>query len=172
MSKRRVCGLIAGRRRSGSSTDLSITVSGDFAFAHCYLPHDRNQERPRGLRELLREDSGKQAIRARAHLGAVLHGWHSAPGIFRRERDREVLSRIDKEGRVVTKESRSTAKDEPFPRGVSKPAQRALASAGYARLNQLTTARESDLAALHGMGPKALNLLKEALKREGKTFRT
>jgi len=92
--------------------------------------------------------------------------------IFSRERDREVLSRIDKEGRVVTKESRSTAKDEPFPRGVPKPAQRALASAGYTRLDQLTTARESDLAALHGMGPKALNLLKEALKREGKTFRT
>jgi hypothetical protein len=91
--------------------------------------------------------------------------------IFSREQDREVLSRIDREGRVVTKESKSTAKDQPFPRGVSKPAQRALASAGYTRLDQLTRARESDLAALHGMGPKALNLLKEALKQEGKAFR-
>lgn len=72
----------------------------------------------------------------------------------------------------MTKESRSTAEDEPFPRGVSKPAQRALTSAGYTRLDQLTTARESDLAALHGMGPIALNLLKEVLKREGKSFRT
>lgn len=71
----------------------------------------------------------------------------------------------------MTKEKKTTAKEEPFPHGVSKPAQRALASAGYTRLDQLTKARESDLAVLHGMGPKALNILKEALKQEGKGFR-
>ena len=71
----------------------------------------------------------------------------------------------------MAKENRLNAKEEPFPRSVSKPAQRALAAAGYTRLDQLTKARESDLAALHGMGPKALNFLKEALKQEGKSFR-
>ena len=71
----------------------------------------------------------------------------------------------------MTKEKKTAAKEEPFPRGVSKPAQRALASAGYTRLDELTKARESDLAVLHGMGPKALNILKEALKQEGKGFR-
>lgn len=48
MSKRRVCGLIAGTRRSGSSTDLSITVSGDFAFAHCYLHMTGTKKGPEG----------------------------------------------------------------------------------------------------------------------------
>jgi hypothetical protein len=72
---------------------------------------------------------------------------------------------------TMAKENRLNAKEEPFPRGVSKPAQRALAAAGYTRLDQLTTARVSDLAALHGMGPKALTILKEALKQKRKAFR-
>jgi len=75
-------------------------------------------------------------------------------------------------GVAMIKEKNSIAKDEPFPRGVSKPAQRALASAGYTRLDQLTAARESDLAALHGMGPKALKILKETLQQQGKAFRS
>ena len=58
-----------------------------------------------------------------------------------------------------------------WPRGVAKPAQRALASAGYTNLDQLTKAREADLATLHGMGPKALDILREALKQRGKSFR-
>jgi hypothetical protein len=60
---------------------------------------------------------------------------------------------------------------EPWPRGVAKPAQRALASAGYTIIDQLANAREEDLAALHGMGPKALRILLETLKQRGKAFR-
>ena len=63
--------------------------------------------------------------------------------------------------------------DEPesgLPSRLSKPAQRALASAGYTRLDQLTTIRESDLAKLHGMGPKALQQLREALAERGASF--
>ena len=52
----------------------------------------------------------------------------------------------------------------------SKPAQRALVAAGYIRLVQLTQARESDLARLHGMGPKALAQLREALAARGESF--
>ena len=63
--------------------------------------------------------------------------------------------------------------NEPaFPKGVSNPALRALAAAGYIHLDQLTQAREKDLAALHGMGPKALEVLRAALKEKGKTFRS
>lgn len=65
----------------------------------------------------------------------------------------------------------ATAAIEAWPPGAAKPAQRALASAGYTNLAQLASARESDLAALHGMGPKALDLLREALKQRGKSFR-
>ena len=61
--------------------------------------------------------------------------------------------------------------DSPFPKGVSRPAQRALASAGVTSIDDLTRFSEAELAALHGMGPKALGLLKEALAMKGKSFR-
>lgn len=60
---------------------------------------------------------------------------------------------------------------ERWPQGVAKPAQRALASAGYSNLDQLANAREADLSALHGMGPKALKILRETLKQRGKAFK-
>ncbi len=70
---------------------------------------------------------------------------------------------------MVKKSDLMTAR--PFPPGVAKPAVRALASAGYTRLDQLVNARERDLAALHGMGEKALGILRAALKEQGKSFR-
>ncbi len=60
---------------------------------------------------------------------------------------------------------------EAWPKGVAQPAQRALAPAGYANVDQLTNAREAELAALHGMGAKALEILRDALKQRGKSFR-
>jgi hypothetical protein len=57
-----------------------------------------------------------------------------------------------------------------FPK-IPQPAMRALANAGFHRLEQLTETSESKLGKLHGMGPKALGLLKQALAEEGKTFR-
>ncbi|HEY1903023.1 MAG TPA: hypothetical protein VGG56_11350 [Terracidiphilus sp.] len=64
----------------------------------------------------------------------------------------------------------ASATGEPFPKGVSQPALRALAGAGYTRLDQLQRVREKDLATLHGMGPKALRILGEALKAREKSF--
>jgi hypothetical protein len=57
-----------------------------------------------------------------------------------------------------------------LPAGLSQPAQRALAGAGYRRLEQLTDVRESELRQLHGIGPKALDLLRRALAACGLTF--
>lgn len=51
-----------------------------------------------------------------------------------------------------------------------KPAERALAGAGYTSLDQLTSVTEAELAKLHGMGPKALRILREALAERGKGF--
>jgi predicted flap endonuclease-1-like 5' DNA nuclease len=48
----------------------------------------------------------------------------------------------------------------PLPAGIGAPAQRALAAAGYTSLEDLTAVREADLAALHGIGPKALGVLR------------
>ena len=58
-----------------------------------------------------------------------------------------------------------------FPPGVSGPALRALSSAGIRSLADLARWTESDLAALHGMGPKALGALRAALEASGRSFR-
>jgi len=56
-----------------------------------------------------------------------------------------------------------------FPK-LSAPADRALASAGYMRLEQLTEVTEAELGRLHGMGPNALGRLREALKAKDLSF--
>jgi len=58
----------------------------------------------------------------------------------------------------------------PFPR-LSAPAARALEAAGYTHLEQLTRVTEAELAQLHGMGPKALGILREALRAQGRSFK-
>ena len=57
-----------------------------------------------------------------------------------------------------------------LPAKLGKPALRALAAAGYTRLEQLAAVRAADLLKLHGMGPKALGLLREALAARGLAF--
>lgn len=57
-----------------------------------------------------------------------------------------------------------------FPK-IGAPAVRALESAGYTTLKQLTRVTEAEIAQLHGMGPKALGILREALKAEGLSFK-
>ncbi|GAA3292986.1 DNA-binding protein [Dactylosporangium vinaceum] len=51
------------------------------------------------------------------------------------------------------------------------PATRALHGAGYTSLRQLAGVARTDLATLHGMGPKALGILTEALRRHGLSLR-
>jgi len=60
--------------------------------------------------------------------------------------------------------------ESDFPAGLSQPALRALAGAGYMRLDQLATVREADVLRLHGMGPKAIDLLRRALAAKGLSF--
>jgi DNA-directed RNA polymerase alpha subunit len=57
-----------------------------------------------------------------------------------------------------------------WPKGVAKPAQRALAAAGFQNLAQLTQISEAQLLKLHGMGPKALRCLRQALAEQGLAF--
>ena len=58
-----------------------------------------------------------------------------------------------------------------WPKGVSNPAIRALNSVGITTLEQLTTIDEKTLKALHGMGPKSIGVLKEALHEKGLQFK-
>lgn len=57
-----------------------------------------------------------------------------------------------------------------LPAGLAQPARRALAGAGYTRLEQLTQVTEAEVAQLHGIGPKALSLLRGALAAQGLSF--
>jgi uncharacterized protein YdhG (YjbR/CyaY superfamily) len=54
---------------------------------------------------------------------------------------------------------------------LAAPAQRALASAGITDLKQLSKFAEAEVAQLHGMGPNALDKLREALKANGLSFK-
>lgn len=60
---------------------------------------------------------------------------------------------------------------EAFPKGMSGPSLRALANARIRSMADVARWREADLAQLHGMGPKAVGLLKAALAAEGTGFR-
>lgn len=50
---------------------------------------------------------------------------------------------------------------------IGAPATRALASVGITSLRDLAGRSRAELAALHGMGPKALGILDEALAVHG-----
>jgi hypothetical protein len=60
--------------------------------------------------------------------------------------------------------------DSDFPK-LSAPARRALAGAGYERLEQLNGVAEADLSRLHGLGPSAIEALRTALTERGWSFR-
>lgn len=61
--------------------------------------------------------------------------------------------------------------DSDLPAGLSRPAARALTQAGFVRLEQLTAVTEAELGKLHGMGPKAITLLRAALESRGLAFK-
>jgi uncharacterized protein YdhG (YjbR/CyaY superfamily) len=54
-----------------------------------------------------------------------------------------------------------------LPTNIGAPATRALASAGIASLDDLVRRNESDVAGLHGMGPKALGILHRHVAEAG-----
>lgn len=54
---------------------------------------------------------------------------------------------------------------------IGEPAQRALAAAGIDTFIQLCDRSEKDILALHGIGPKAVRILKELLAKEGLSFK-
>jgi hypothetical protein len=60
--------------------------------------------------------------------------------------------------------------ESDLPQGLARPARRALAGAGILRIEQLTTLSETELRQYHGIGPKALDLLRQALSAQGLSF--
>lgn len=60
---------------------------------------------------------------------------------------------------------------DAFPKGIGQPALRALYAAGYKRLNELAAVSEKELLAMHGVGPKAVRIMREALQAQGLDYR-
>jgi predicted flap endonuclease-1-like 5' DNA nuclease len=60
-----------------------------------------------------------------------------------------------------------TPSDPGLPGNIGAPATRALTAAGYTELSQLAQVPAAELKNLHGVGPKALRLLQEALEQQG-----
>jgi predicted flap endonuclease-1-like 5' DNA nuclease len=60
--------------------------------------------------------------------------------------------------------------DDDLPK-IGAPATRALASIGVTRLADVADQSESELLRLHGLGPRALRILKEALAANGLSMR-
>lgn len=58
-----------------------------------------------------------------------------------------------------------------FPAGVGGPALRALQVAGVRSMADLESRAETEILALHGMGPKAVGILRDALAASGRRFR-
>ena len=83
--------------------------------------------------------------------------------------------RISPRGAVVIDAESGTTRERERPEGtglprIGAPATRALRAQGVWTLEQVREMSESDLAALHGVGPVAVRLLRAALADQGWTF--
>ncbi|WP_155373838.1 helix-hairpin-helix domain-containing protein [Catellatospora vulcania] len=63
----------------------------------------------------------------------------------------------------------SAAAGDEIPK-ISAPANRALDLAGHTTLAAISQLTKKDLLDLHGVGPKAIRILREALAEHGLTF--
>lgn len=70
----------------------------------------------------------------------------------------------------MSEEPDQVALIDGFPKGTGAPATRALKAAGYATYSDLAGVSQADLAALHGVGPKSLRIIQEALDSQGKSL--
>ncbi|WP_436501467.1 DNA-binding protein [Actinokineospora sp. HUAS TT18] len=57
-----------------------------------------------------------------------------------------------------------------LPRSIGRPATGAFAGAGLTTLEDFTRVTEKEIAALHGVGPKAIGIIRELLKERGLAF--
>lgn len=59
-----------------------------------------------------------------------------------------------------------------FPRAIGKVARRELAVHGITRYGQLAERTEREVLAIHGVGPKAVGILRAELAERGLHFRS
>jgi predicted flap endonuclease-1-like 5' DNA nuclease len=64
-----------------------------------------------------------------------------------------------------------TTDETEFPASMGKVARRELAAHGITRFAQAAEHSERELLAIHGVGPKAVRILREELRVRGLSFR-
>lgn len=69
------------------------------------------------------------------------------------------------------KATRLTSEETEFPASIGKVARRELAVHGLTQYAQLADRSERDLLDIHGVGPKAIRILREELRSKGLSFR-
>jgi hypothetical protein len=80
------------------------------------------------------------------------------------------LSRVARDIKESSRPTAARSQGSDLPTELGRPARRALAGAGYRRLEQLAGLDESEVGGLHGVGPKALGQLRRALAARGLSF--
>lgn len=80
-----------------------------------------------------------------------------------------LILRIKSE-RSITMDNNQTPHESDLP-WMSKPANRELLNAGYSKLEQFTEVTEAEILEIHGVGPKAIRMLNEALQERGLSFK-
>ena len=70
----------------------------------------------------------------------------------------------------MSRKTDAEASPDRLPAALSKPARRALAAAGITRLEQFTALSEAELLKLHGLGPKGITTIREAMSDQGLEF--
>jgi hypothetical protein len=86
-----------------------------------------------------------------------------------RSRVRCPLSRSKQ--RKATARRQTAVIKSAFPPGLAEPALRALLTAGFSELSDLTQLTRALFASLHGIGPKAVRVVEAALNDQGLSFR-
>jgi predicted flap endonuclease-1-like 5' DNA nuclease len=66
--------------------------------------------------------------------------------------------------------TKGNTKTSDLPK-IGMPATNALANIGITTLKQVSKLSEKELLAIHGVGPKAVRILKEAFKEVGLSFK-
>jgi len=73
--------------------------------------------------------------------------------------------------RLATAAGAPAGPSADLPASIGRPATRALLGAGLTTLQQVATRTEAELLALHGVGPRAVRILSEALAEKGMSLR-
>ena len=71
-------------------------------------------------------------------------------------------------GSVSTRNLPEDAFSPEFPRDMGRPANAALVSQGVTTIAQVANMTERELLALHGVGPKAVAILRAELEKQGR----